>query len=153
LALADLELKKTALATVLFDEMKNSLPESAQLHVLIGRAYLATDYPQLATREFERATALDPKYPNVNFYLGLASSLTSKTPDVAPSESQLEVAKAETSLQEAISLQPQDPRSYYYLAQCYASQQQWTRSADLYRSVIKLTPASQQMDAAMAGAY
>ena len=39
LALADLELKKTSLATVLFDEMKNSLPEGAQLHVLIGRAF------------------------------------------------------------------------------------------------------------------
>src|SRR5215469_18959195 len=61
LALADLEVKKISLATVLFDEMKNSLPESAQMHILIGRALLATDYPQLATREFERATALDPK--------------------------------------------------------------------------------------------
>src|SRR5437868_11392814 len=59
---SDLELKKTSLATVLFDEMKNSLPESAQLHVVIGRAFLATGYQQLATREFERATALDPKY-------------------------------------------------------------------------------------------
>ena len=58
LALADLELKKTSLATVLFDEMKNSLPESAQLHILIGRAFLATGYPQLAAKEFERATTL-----------------------------------------------------------------------------------------------
>ena len=49
LALADLELKKISLATVLFDEMKNSMPETAQLHALIGRAFLATDYPQLAT--------------------------------------------------------------------------------------------------------
>jgi len=66
LALADLELKKTSLATVLFDEMKNSLPETAQLHVLIGRAFLATSYPQLATRELDRAAALDPKYPDVH---------------------------------------------------------------------------------------
>src|SRR6266567_2434583 len=66
LALADLELKKTSLATVLFDEMKNSLPETAQLHVLIGRAFLATSYPQLAAREFEHASTLDPKYPDVH---------------------------------------------------------------------------------------
>jgi tetratricopeptide (TPR) repeat protein len=138
---------------VLFDEMKNSLPEGAQLHVLIGRAFLATGYPQLATREFERAAALDPKYPDVHFYLGLASVLSAQAPDVPRGESQLELAKAETSLQEAIKRQPEDSRAFFYLGQCYASEQQWAKAADAYRSVIKLTPAAQQMDAAMAGAY
>ena len=153
LALADLELKKTSLATVLFDEMKNSLPEGAQLHVLIGRAFWATGYPQLAKREFERAAALDPKYPDLHFYLGLASVLSAQAPDVPRGESQLELAKAETSLQEAIKSQPEDPRPFFYLGQCYASEQQWAKAADAYRSVIKLTPAAQRMDAAMAGAY
>ena len=153
LALADLELKKTSLAIVLFDEMKNSLPETAQLHVLIGRAFLATGYPQLATKEFERTAGLDPKYQQVHFYLGLASWLSSRTPDIARSESQMELAKAESSLQEAVRLQPEDSRAFFYLGQCYASDQQWAKAADAYRSVIKLTPAAQRMDAAMAGAY
>jgi tetratricopeptide (TPR) repeat protein len=153
LALADLELKKVSLATVLFDEMKNSLPETAQLHVIIGRAFLATGYLQLATKELERATTLDPKYPQVHFYLGLASLFIAQAPDVAHGESQLELAKAETSLQEAIRLQPQDPRAFFYLGRCYALEQQWEKAADAYLSVIKLTPAAQQMDPAMAGAY
>jgi superkiller protein 3 len=153
LALADLELKKIALATVLFDEMKNSLPESAQLHMLIGRAFLATGYPQLATNEFEHAIALDSKYPQVHFYLGLASFFSAQAPDVSSGESQLELAKAESSLLEATRLQPQDSPAFYYLGRCYASEQQWAKAADAYRSVIKLTPAAQQMDAAMAGAY
>jgi tetratricopeptide (TPR) repeat protein len=153
LALADLELKKTSLAIVLFDEMKNSLPETTQMHVLIGRAFLATGYPQLATREFGRATVLDPKYPYVHFYLGLAFVLSAQAPDVAHGESQLELAKAETSLQEAIKLQPEDSRAFFYLGECYTSEQQWAKAADAYRSVIKLTPAAQRMDAAMAGAY
>jgi tetratricopeptide (TPR) repeat protein len=153
LALADLELKKTSLATVLFDEMKNSLPESAQLHVLIGRAFRATGYQQLATREFERAAALDPKYPDVHYYLGLASVLSAQAPDVSRSESELLFAKAETSLQEAIKRQPEDSRVFFYLGQCYTFEQQWTKAAEAYRSVIRLTPAAQQMDAAMAGAY
>jgi tetratricopeptide (TPR) repeat protein len=153
LALADLELKKTSLATVLFDEMKNSLPEGAQLHVLIGRAFLTTGYPQLATKEFEHATALDPKYPYAHFYLGLASLLSAQAPDVPRGESQLELSKAETSLQEAIKSQPEDSRAFFYLGQCYASEQQWAKSANAYRSVIKLTPPAQQMDGAMAGAY
>ncbi len=138
LALADLELKKTSLAIPLFDEMRNSLPETAQLHLLIGRAFLATGYPQLATKEFERGAALDPKHPDVHFYLGLASVLSAQAPDVPRGESQLELAKAETSLQEAIRLQPEDPRAFFYLGQCYASEQQWTKAADAYRSVIKL---------------
>ena len=153
LALADLELKKISLATVLFDEMKNSLPESAQLHVLIGRAFLATGYPQLATKEFERAATLDAKYPQVHFYLGLASLFSAQAPDVARNESQLDLAKAEASLQETIRLQPQDARAFFYLGRCYAAEQQWAKAVDAYRSVIKLTPAAQQMDAAMAGAY
>jgi tetratricopeptide (TPR) repeat protein len=153
LALADLELKKTSLATVLFDEMKNSLPDTAQLHVLIGRAFLTTGYPQLATAEFERAAVLDPKHPDVHFYLGLASVLSAQAPDVAHGESQLDLAKAETSLQEAIKRQPEDSRAFFYLGQCYAAEQQWAKAADAYRSVIRLTPAAQQMDGAMAGAY
>jgi tetratricopeptide (TPR) repeat protein len=153
LALADLELKKTSLATVLFDEMKNSLPEGAQLHMLIGRAFLATGYPQLATKEFERATTLDSKYPQVHFYLGLASLFSAQAADVPRSESQLELAKAETALQETIRLQPQDSRAFFYLGRCYAAEEQWAKAADAYRSVIKLTPAAQQMDTAMAGAY
>jgi tetratricopeptide (TPR) repeat protein len=153
LALADLELKKISLATVLFDEMKNSLPDSAQLHVLIGRAFLATGYLQLATKEFERATALDSKYPQVHFYLGLSSLFSAQAPDVAYGENQLDLAKAEASLQEAMKLQPQDPRPFFYLGRCYALEQHWEKAANAYRSVIKRTPAAQQMDAAMAGAY
>lgn len=153
LALADLELKKTSLAIVLFDEMKNSLPESAQLHVLIGRAFLATGYPQLATPEFEHATALNPKYPHAAFYLGLSALLSSKAPDIAHGESQSDLAKAEAALQEATKSEPQDARAFFYLGQCYAAEQQWAKTADAYRSVIKLTPVAQQMDAAMAGAY
>jgi len=140
-------------ATVLFDEMKNSLPESAQLHILIGRAFLATGYPQLATTEFEHATTLDSKYPQVFFYLGLASLFSAQAPDVLAGESKLELAKAGTSLEEATRLQPQDSRAFFYLGRCYSGEQQWAKAADAYRSVIKLTPAAQQMDAAMAGAY
>lgn len=153
LALADLELKKTSLATVLFDEMKNSLPESAQLHVLIGRAFLATDYPQLAEKEFERAASLDSKYPQGHLYLGMAALFSAQMPGVARDDSQSELAKAETALQDAIKLQPQDARAFFYLGRCYAAEQQWAKAVDAYRSVIRLTPAAQQMDAAMAGAY
>ena len=153
LALADLELKKTSLATVLFDEMKNSLPATAQLHILIGRAFLATSYPQLATKEFEHAASLDSKYPQVQFYLGMASLFSAQASDILPGERQLELAKSEGSLQEAIRLEPKDSRAFFYLGRCYASQQQWAKAADAYRSVIKLTPPAQQMDAAMAGAY
>ncbi|HEX6467059.1 MAG TPA: tetratricopeptide repeat protein, partial [Terriglobales bacterium] len=153
LALADLELKKTSLATVLFDEMKNSLPENAQLHFLIGRAFLATNYPQLATGEFDRAAVMDSNYPDVHYYLGLSAVLSAQAPDISSGESQSLLIKAEAALQEAVMRQPKDPRAFYYLGQCYTSEQQWEKAADAYRAVLKLTPAAQQMDAAMEGAY
>ena len=153
LALADLELKKTALAIVLFDEMKNSLPESAELHVLIGRAFLATGYPQLAAKEFDRGVVLDPKYPNAHYYLGMSFLFSAQAPEGTSDEKQLELAKAESALQQAIKLHPQDSRAFYYLGQCYASEQRWAKAADAYQSVIKLTPVAAQTDAAMAGAY
>ena len=153
LALADLELKKTSLATVLFDEMKNSLPETAQLHVLIGRAFLATGYHELAMGEFEKAAVLDPKYPQVRFYSGLAALFTAQASDISKAQSQLELAKAETSLQEATNVEPKDARAFFYLGRCYASEQQWGKAADAYRSVIRLRPGEQQMDSAMVGAY
>jgi tetratricopeptide (TPR) repeat protein len=153
LALADLELKKTALAIVLFDEMKNSLPGSAQLHVLIGRAFLATGYPQLATEELKRGTVLDPKYPNAHYYLGMSSLFSAQASDLPRGEQQVKLAEAESALQQAIQLNPKDSRAFYYLGQCYASEQQWAKAADAYHSVIKLTPVAAQTDAAMAGAY
>jgi tetratricopeptide (TPR) repeat protein len=153
LALADLQLKKTALAIVLFDEMKNSLPQSAQMHVLIGRAFLSTGYPQLATKEFEQASTLDPQYPFVHLSLGMASVLTAQAPDVSRAESQSELAKAETALQEAIRLEPKDARGFFYLGQCYRSEEKWEKAVAAYRALIKLTPSARQMDAAMAGAY
>lgn len=153
LALADLELKKTSLAIVLFDEMKNSLPESAQLHVLIGRAFLATGYPQLAIKDFERASTLEPKYPRVHFYYGLSLFLSAQVSDVPRSESQSDLKAAETSFQEEARLRPQDPESFFYLGRCYSSEQQWAKAVDAYRSVIKLTPAARLMDVAMTGAY
>src|SRR5207237_104056 len=142
LALADLELKKTALAIVLFDEMKNSLPETAQLHVLIGRAFLATGYPQLATKALKRATVLDPKYPNAHYYLGMSSLFNTQASDMPRGEQQLKLAEAESALQQAIQLNPQDSRAFYYLGQCYASEQQWAKAADAYHSVFKLTPVA-----------
>jgi tetratricopeptide (TPR) repeat protein len=153
LAMADLELKKTALATVLFDEMKNSLPESAQLHVLIGRAFLATGYPQLAIKELERGIVLNPKYPNAHYYLGTSFLFSTQAPDVTRDEKQLNLAKAESALQQAVKLHPEDSRAFYYLGQCYASEQQWAKAVDAYHTVIKLTPVAAQTDAAMAGAY
>ena len=153
LALADLELKKTSLAIVLFDEMKNSLHETAQLDVLIGRAFLSTGYPQLATKEFEHAATLDAKYPYIQFYLGMASVLASQLPDVSSGESQAELTRAETALQQAILQQREDPRAFFYLGQCYRFAQKWAKAADAYRSVLKLTPPARQMDVAMAGAH
>src|SRR5260370_2757970 len=78
---------------------------------------------------------------------------SSQAPDVTRDEKQVTLVKAERAMQQAIQLHPQDSRAFYYLGECYASEQQWAKAADAYHSVIKLTPVAAQTDAAMAGAY
>src|SRR6267143_5888602 len=137
-------------------------PDHFRARALLGKIDFLQGNYQAAADELHAALGLTTDF-DIAYSLALAdlelkktslaSVLSAQAPDVPRGESQLELAKAETALQEAIKRQPEDSRAFFYLGQCYASEQQWAKAADAYRSVIKLTPAAQQMDAAMAGAY
>src|SRR5258708_36729624 len=60
LALAYLKLNQVANAANLFDEMLTSLGSSAELHVLIGRAYQEGSQFDLPAEEFRKALTMDP---------------------------------------------------------------------------------------------
>ena len=70
LALAYLKLNRVQEATNVFDEMLTSLGSSAELHVLIGRAYEDGNQLELAAVEFQKALALDPAAVRAHSYLG-----------------------------------------------------------------------------------
>src|SRR5437762_7184662 len=71
LALADLELKRLPQATVLFDEMRASLGNTPELHVLLGQAYRQAGFLDLAVAEFKNALERDPGHAHVHAYLGM----------------------------------------------------------------------------------
>jgi tetratricopeptide (TPR) repeat protein len=105
LALADLQLKKFPQAMVLFDEMKGSMKPSPELHVLIGRAYRMSGYPEQAVGEFKKAIALDPNYPHAHSLLGLAYL----------QQGEKAYVEARQQFESELAIDPQDYVSRYYL--------------------------------------
>ena len=71
LALAELRLKRLDSAQRVLAGMAQKLGDTPQLHILVGRAFRQTGYPQEAIAEFTRALQFDPRVPRAHYYLGL----------------------------------------------------------------------------------
>jgi tetratricopeptide (TPR) repeat protein len=70
LGMSYLRLKDTARAKLLFEEMQAALSNSADAHLLFGRAYEETGFAAEAEREFRAALAIDARAPRAHFYIG-----------------------------------------------------------------------------------
>ena len=70
LGMTYLRLKDLARTKLLFEEMQGALKNSADAHLLFGRAYEETGFASEAEKEFRAALAIDPNAPRGNFYLG-----------------------------------------------------------------------------------
>ena len=146
LGIAYLKGKKLDVGSAWFLQLESKMGESAALHVLFGRAYLITKFPQQAITEFGKAIALDPKYPRAHAFLGYAylEHFQEEGYPRARPEFEKEIrfhpdeyrayellgithvnlrdyAAAETVLLHAIRLHPTEPSLYLYLGETYAS--------------------------------
>jgi tetratricopeptide (TPR) repeat protein len=142
LALTYLKLNNLTKATGVFDEMLASMGSSAELHVLIGRAYREGDQFDLAAGEFRKALALKPDVARAHAYLGIVYLLQRGDSGLAEARSEFEaellrnpgdysshynlgvihfkqhtIALAEQELAKAIQLLPDSPDAYFYLGQ------------------------------------
>jgi protein O-GlcNAc transferase len=72
LGIAYLKARSLTEASAWFQHLESTMGNSAALHVLFGRAYLITKFPQQAIVEFRNAIGLDPKYPRAHGFLGYA---------------------------------------------------------------------------------
>ena len=70
LGMTYLRLKQIERAKLVFEEMQAALANSANAHLLFGRAYEETGFSAEAEREFKKALAIDDKTPRAHFYLG-----------------------------------------------------------------------------------
>jgi tetratricopeptide (TPR) repeat protein len=112
LALANLQLKKTTEAGILFDEMLNSSKRSGSLEALIGIAYRETGYLEQAISYLNKSIALDPKSARAHSALGITYFLKG-------AES---YTLARQHFQIALSITPNDFADSYYLGRIAANQ-------------------------------
>jgi len=142
LALTYLKLNQLANATNVFDEMLTSLGSSAELHVLIGRAYQEAKQFDIAAAEYRKALELNPKAARAHSYLGtiylLEKGDTAFTDARREFEAEIahdpgdysshfnlglihfkqrEFGPAERELSEAIRLRPESPDAHFHLGQ------------------------------------
>jgi tetratricopeptide (TPR) repeat protein len=180
LGIAYLKGKKLDMADSWFQELESKMGNSAALHVLFGRAYLITKFPQKAIAEFEKAIALDPQYPRAHAFLGYAHlefyqdegyprarKEFEKEIRVHPNEyrayellgisdvSLRDYAGAEAALRQAVRLQPKEPTLYLYLGETYTATnriQAAVRELDKYAILIG-TPKEEKVREASQAYY
>jgi tetratricopeptide (TPR) repeat protein len=168
LALANLELKKLPQATVLFDEMRSSLGQTAELHVLLGQAYRLTGFLDLAVTEFQGALTMNAHYPNVHRYLGMTYFALAGESNykLAAEQLRMELAaaprdysshyflglialerhnlvEAEASLQEAHRIRPDDSAPLLLLGRLYNDQKRWPEAITALRRAIALASSAE----------
>jgi tetratricopeptide (TPR) repeat protein len=173
LALANLELKKTAPASVIFDEMLASAKPNASTHALIGLAYRETGYFEQAAAHFSKAIELEPQKPRLRSALGLTYFLQGPsayaksreqllaelaiTPDdfsslyylgmIAAGEKK--TSEAEKWFERAVAAHPDQPDSWFRLGQAYFENAKWEQAlAALRKSSSLTTQQSGQTDSA-----
>lgn len=130
LALANLELKKPAPASVIFDEMLASSAPNASTHALIGLAYRETGYFEQAASHFSKAIELEPKKPRVRSALGLTYFLQGAG----------SYAKAREQFLAELAIMPEDYTGFYYLGMIAASEKKPDEAEKWFAKAVAAHP-------------
>lgn len=178
LGIALLQGKKTAEASGLFVKLQASAGESAALHVLFGRAYTVTQFPERAVEEFRKAIKLDPKYPRAHALLGYATlefygeTSYPQAKELFQQELQLQpddylslvllgicdtslrdYQSAESVLLRAIRLRPDGASPYLYLGETYTAAGRFPPAVEALRKYTALARAPQESNRSISRAY
>ena len=178
LGIAYLKAKRLPEATAWFGQVESSMGNSAALHVLFGRAYIITHFPQAAIGEFEKAIKLDAKYPRAHGLLGYAN-LEMYGEEAYPRaraefEQELKLhpdqyyfltllgittvalrdfPAAETALLRAVRLDPDAPGPYLYLGETYTETNRLPQAVEALQKYLKLVQNPQEMPRDVSRAY
>jgi tetratricopeptide (TPR) repeat protein len=163
LGIAYLKAKKVSEAAELFSKLQASTGDSAALHVLFGRAYVVTHFPEPAVAEFRKAVDLEPQYPRAHSLLGyayldhlneqgypLARSMFQQELAIQPDDyltlvllgltdvSLRDYSAAEIVLKHAARVRPDGAAPYLYLGEAYTSTQRIKEAVDALEKYVSL---------------
>src|SRR6266516_4285178 len=165
LGLAFLKQHRFAPAKQIYDQMLEQLGDRPQLRIVFGRAYRETDFLPEAIEEFNRAVALDPKFPRAHYYLGLTYLLKDGAARLndAAEEFKIELGRhpdeffanyylgivyliqkklelATGLLENASKAQPDNPDPSFHLGQAYGELGQHDKAIEALKKAIALNP-------------
>jgi len=115
-------------ARATFARMFNHAPNSAASCLLNAQMMIRQGLEENAERELQRAAAIDPRLPQVNFMLGELAIYKSRV------EEGIELLKKEIALNPAFAM------SYYRLGEAYSRQLQWDAAIPPLQKSIWLNP-------------
>jgi tetratricopeptide (TPR) repeat protein len=178
LGIAYLKATKLAEASAWFQHLESTMGDSAALHMLFGRAYLLTKFPQQAIPEFRKAIRLDPKYPRAHGFLGYAylehfqeegypqaREEFEKELKLYPNEYRVQellgianvnlrdFPAAEAALLRAVKLRPQEASLYLYLGETYAATNRAAQAVEVLQKYVSMPGNSEDKLRELSRAY
>jgi len=178
LGVAYLKAKKVSEASAWFQEVQTKMVDSAALHVLFGRAYTLTHFPEPAMAEFRQAIKLDPKYPRAHGLLGYTylEQLGEQAYPQARAEFENELKlnpdqyyflmllgiatvalrdfpAAEVTLRHAIRLNPGEATPYLYLGETYTETIRLALAVQALEKYVSLVQHPEEMQRDVSRAY
>ena len=178
LGIAYLKAKRFSDAQQWFQHLQDSMGNSAALHVLIGRAYSLSHFPEPAVAEFRKAVQLDPKYPRAHALLGY-SILEFRGEDAYP-QARMEFERelklhpedynallllgisavalrdfhaAEAALLHAKRIRPNEFFPYLYLGEIYSETKRLLQAVETLEKYIRLVPDPKEIPRDVSRAY
>jgi tetratricopeptide (TPR) repeat protein len=165
LAVACLDMDDEPCASQIFDALQNSFGDTADLHMIFGRAYGNSDFAPRAVAEFKKAIEEDPRHPGAHYCLAAAMLAAGgdegtvqaaavelkKELEISPNDfltyaalgkiaaTELHYTEAERYLSRATQLNPKNPDAFLYLGQMYFDTDDYAKAAPALRQAIKLT--------------
>ena len=178
LGVALLKAKKLPEAAAWFSDVESKMGDSAALHVLFGRAYTLTHFPEPAMAEFRKAIQLDPEYPRAHGFLGYSylEQLGEQAYPQAREEFERELKlnpdqyyflmllgiatvslrdfpAAEATLRHAIRLSPGESTPYLYLGETYTETNRLALAVQALQKYISLVQHPEEMVRDVSRAY
>ena len=131
LGMTYLRLKQLDRAKLLFEEIQGALKNSANAHLLFGRAFEETGFSEEAEREFRKALAIDNKTPKAHFYLGYV---------ILQHGGSERLAEARQEFERELHADPDSVYSNFFLGVLAATASNHSQAVQYLRETTRLNP-------------